>query len=147
MRGPNPTLILYPCFVMFLLVAFVLGRLAYMRLTAVRNKEMNIRFYRTYSEGQEPEDIRAVTRHFINLFEMPVLFYVGVILIYITHQVSYVLVGLAWAYVAIRLVHSAIHLGSNDVNLRFSAYFASGFVLLVMWATLLVQLVRSGPPS
>ncbi len=145
MREPNPTLILYPCFVMFLLVAFVLGRMAYMRVTAVRNREMNIKFYRTYSEGQEPEAIRAVTRHFINLFEMPVLFYVVVIMIYITGQVSYVLVGLAWTYVAVRLVHSAIHLTSNDVNLRFSAYFASAVVLLVMWGTLLVQLLRAAP--
>ena len=145
MRDPNPTLILYPCFVMFLLVAFVLGRMAYMRVTAVQNREMNIKFYRTYSEGQEPEAIRAVTRHFINLFEMPVLFYVVVIMIYITGQVSYVLVGLAWTYVAVRLVHSAIHLTSNDVNRRFSAYFASAVVLLVTWGTLLVQLLRAAP--
>jgi hypothetical protein len=130
---------------MFLLVAFVLGRMAFMRVTAVRNKEVDFKFYRTYSEGQEPESIRAITRHFINLFEMPVLFYVGVIMIYITQQVSYVLVGLAWAYVAIRLVHSAIHLGSNDVNLRFFAYFASAVVLLVMWGALFVQLLRAAP--
>ena len=70
---------------------------------------------------------------------------VVVIMTYITGQVSYVLVGLAWTYVAVRLVHSAIHLTSNDVNLRFSAYFSSAVVLLAMWGTLLVQLLRAAP--
>ena len=84
-----------------------------------------------------------IARHFTNLFEVPVLFYVVVLMTYVTHQVTTWLVACAWAYVALRWVHSAIHLTSNDVVARFSAYFASGAVLVVMWATLLVQLLRS----
>jgi hypothetical protein len=45
--------------------------------------------------------------------------------------------------VALRYVHSWIHLGANDVMQRVTAYFASGLVLAVMWATLFVRLVRA----
>ena len=59
-----------------------------------------------------------------------------------THQVTYWLVGCAWAYVALRYAQTWMHLTRNDVVVRFSLYFASGAVLVVMWVTLLVQLVR-----
>lgn len=139
-----PNLILYPVFAMFFLVAFVIGRLARMRFAAVTKRDVDVRFYRTYDEGAEPKEIRVVTRHFINLFEMPVLFYVGVILTYITHQVNYWLVLCAWVYVALRYLHSYVHLTSNDVMLRFRVYFTSALVLLVLWSSLLVQLIWAG---
>jgi hypothetical protein len=115
-----------------------------MRFAAVLRGEVGVEYYRAYQEGEEPEALRVVSRHFVNLFEMPVLFYVGVIFIYITHQVSYWLIGCAWAYVGVRYLHSYVHLTSNDVRVRFTLYFASTFVLAVMWASLLVQLLRYG---
>ena len=144
MGAPAPTLILYPVFAMFLLVAVVLLRMRSMRFAAVRRKEVSVGYYRAYQEGEEPEALRVIARHFANLFEVPVLFYVGAIMTYVTHQVTYWLVGCAWLYVALRYVHSYVHLTSNDVRARFAVYFASGFVLVVMWSTLLVQLLRTG---
>lgn len=138
-----PTLVLYPVFAMFFLVATVLTRMGLLRVNAVRRGEVSIDFYKTYDVGAEPESMRVVTRHFINLFEMPLLFYVVVILAHITNQVSYLMIGLAWTYVALRYVHSIIHLTSNHVPLRFSAYASSGLVLLATWVTLLVQLLRT----
>jgi hypothetical protein len=139
----DPNTILYPVFAMFFLVAFTLVRLARLRLAAVRTGEMKVSYYRTYHEGDEPEHMRVVTRHFINLFEMPMLFYVGVIMTYIAHQVSLWLVLCAWVYVAIRYAHSFVHMTSNDVLTRFRLYFASNLVLLVMWLSLLLQLLRA----
>ena len=139
-----PFSILYPVFAMFFLVAFVLVRLARMRFAAVSKGDVDARFYRTYDEGEEPKEIRVVTRHFINLFEMPVLFYVGVILIFISNQVNYLLVFCAWLYVALRYLHTYIHLTSNDVLTRFRVYFASALVLLVMWSILFLQLILPG---
>jgi hypothetical protein len=139
-----PNLILYPVFAMFFLVAFVVARMARMRVAAVSSGKMNPRFYRTYDDGEEPKELRVVTRHFINLFEMPVLFYVGVILTYISQQVSYWMVLCAWAYVVVRYVHSYVHLTSNNVLVRFRLYFASGLVLLTLWVSLLIQLLRAG---
>ncbi len=136
--------ILYPVFAMFLLVSVVLLRMRSRRFAAVRKQEVDVAFYKAYPDGGEPESLRVISRHFSNLFEMPVLFYAVVLMIYVTHHVSTFLVVCAWLYVALRYLHSAIHLGSNNVVARFSAYFASAFVLALMWVTLLVQLLRAG---
>ena len=144
MAAAAPTLILYPLFAMFALVAFVLLRMRALRFAAVRRKEVSRDFYRAFQQGEEPEQLRVIARHFSNLFEVPTLFYVVVLMAYVTHQVNYWLIACAWLYVALRYVHSWVHLTSNHVVARFSVYVASGFVLLVMWSTLLVQLVRGG---
>ena len=139
----EPNQILYPVFAMFLLTGAVLLRLASLRLGAVQSRELTLDYYTTFQNGEEPAHIRVVTRNFLNLFEVPVLFYVVVILVYVTHQVNPWLVGCAWAYVALRCLHTFIHLTSNTVNVRFSIYFASNVVLLAMWGMLFVQLVRA----
>jgi hypothetical protein len=70
---------------------------------------------------------------------MPVLFYVVAILVCITHSVSTWLVVLAGLYVALRYVHSYVHLGPNDVRHRVTVYFASAFVLMLMWVSLFLR--------
>lgn len=144
MNGLSPNHILYPVFAMFFLTAAVLMRMRKMRFAAVRKKEVRAGYYRAFAGEEEPEPLRVIARHFSNLFEVPVLFYVGAIITYITQQVSYWLVFCAWAYVALRYVHTYVHLTVNNVVVRFSVYFASGIVLTVMWASLLVQLLRAG---
>jgi len=122
----------------------VLTRMGWLRVGGVLKGTVDPDFYKTYDQGQEPEAFRLVTRHFINLFEMPVLFYVGVILAFVTHQVTFWLVGLAWAFVVLRLFHSYVHLTSNDVPTRLAGYASSGIVLVVLWVSLFTQLVRTG---
>ena len=139
-----PASILYPVFAMFALVFAVLMRMRSLRFAAVRLGEVDAEFYRSFSGGAEPEPLRVIGRHFSNLFELPVLFYVGVLMAYVTQQVSLWLVACAWVHVALRYAHSFVHLTSNRVMTRFAVYFASGLVLLVLWASLLVQLLRAG---
>jgi hypothetical protein len=143
MDGISPNHVLYPMFAMFLLVAMVLLRMRSMRFAAVRRKEVRASFYRAYQGEEEPEPLRVIARHFSNLFEVPVLFYVGALMTYVTHQVTWWLVLCAWAYVGLRYVHTYVHLTVNNVIVRLSVYFASNFVLAVMWACLLVQLLRA----
>jgi len=141
MTDPSAKLILYPLFAMFALVAVVLVRMARLRVGAVGRGEMDVGFYRTYQEGEEPEHLRVVTRHFLNLFEVPLLFHVVVILTYVTHHSTAWMVACAWTYVAARYAHSYVHLTSNDVLLRFRLYIGSCLVLAVMWASLLALLL------
>lgn len=68
-----PNLILYPVFAMLFLVAGVLARMARLRVGAVGSGEMTVKYYRAYQGADEPEHLRVITRHFINLFEVPVL--------------------------------------------------------------------------
>ena len=71
-----------------------------------------------------------------NLFELPVLFYVAVLLTLVLMIQDQLLVQLVWGYVALRYVHSLVHCTYNRVVHRFIAYAASCLVLMIIWARL-----------
>ena len=68
-----------------------------------------------------------------NLFEMPVLYFALVPLLLITRHGDHLQVALAWTFVGLRALHSAIHLGPNKIIPRFAAYLGSCIVLSAMW--------------
>jgi hypothetical protein len=84
----------------------------------------------------EPGEAAKATRHFSNLFEAPVLFYVASVTAIATRQVTLMAVLLAWAYVVLRVVHAYIHLGANRLRQRIPVYFASWVTLLALWITI-----------
>jgi hypothetical protein len=65
-----------------------------------------------------------------NLFEIPVLFYALVLLLFSTHQVDGVYVAAGWVFVAFRALHSAVHCTFNLIPLRFLLYLVS---TLAVW--------------
>ena len=85
------------------------------------------------------EDTRAAD-NFRNLFELPVLLYVAVVVAILGGVVTPVSLGLAWAFVLLRIVHSAIHCTYNKVMHRFASYLAGGVVLALLWAYLAVSI-------
>lgn len=78
----------------------------------------------------------APADNFRNLFEMPVLFYFALVVAAITGQTGPWVFGLAWTYVAARIVHSVIQCTYNRVMHRFRAFAASVFVLATLWTVL-----------
>ena len=90
-----------------------------------------------FQGATEPESTQKVSRHFANLFEAPTLFYVVCLAAMVTGVTGAVMVALAWAYVAARIVHAAIHLGPNRLRWRMRAYFVSWLMLAALWVTLL----------
>lgn len=125
--------ILYPLFAMFALTAFCLFRLARLRFTAVRKGEIDPKFFRLYRDADEPDQLRVHARHLANLFEAPVLFYVIVIVAFLTRQTGALLLALAWAYVVLRYAHSYVHLTSNRVMTRFRLFALSWLALVLLW--------------
>jgi len=71
-----------------------------------------------------------------NLFELPMLFYLAVVLTLVLLIQDSWLIALSWAYVLLRAAHSFIHCTYNKVVHRFTAYAASCAVLFLMWAQL-----------
>ena len=49
----------------------------------------------------------------------------------------------AWAYVALRAIHAAIHCSYNNVRHRFYAFSASAVVIYSMWGAFALQLLRA----
>lgn len=78
------------------------------------------------------ESVARASNNLKNLFELPVLFYALCLVGHVTDQAGALLVALAWTYVGLRAVHSAIHCTVNIVKARFVAYLASSLVLWVM---------------
>ncbi len=137
------TAILYPAAAMFFLTFAVIVNLGIKRFRAVGRREVSVGYYRLFSEGGEPPRLRVLTRHAQNHFEVPPLFYLVLLFIYVTGHVTWLTVGLAWLYFASRCAHSYIHLGTNNVTHRFSAYAAGGLVLAALWLSLLVSMLSS----
>ena len=138
----NPVHILFPIVAMVALVVFVVVRLFRSRIRAVRRRDISVGFYKLYQGSEEPDELRALRRHFANLFELPILFYVACIVAYVSVQVDIFLVLLAWLFVVSRYVHSYIHLTSNIVIYRFRVYGIGLAVLVLMWLTLTIHLVK-----
>jgi hypothetical protein len=80
-----------------------------------------------------PREVVLLNRNLMNLLEMPVLFYVVCIALYVSRQVQPTLVVLAWAYVLLRIVHSLVHVTTNRIIPRLISFALSNFVLLAIW--------------
>jgi hypothetical protein len=130
--------LIYPMFAMVLLTAAVLVILFRSRVAAVRSGLVSKAYFRIYQGEVEPESTAKPARHFANLFEAPVLFYVVCLAAMITHFTGIAMQVLAWIYVATRVIHTTVHLGGNRLRKRVRAYFFSWLVLLVMWIYLVV---------
>lgn len=134
--------ILWPAFAMFALTTFVVARLGTLRWRAIGRRQVDPRFYKIYRGDGEPEEVAVVSRHLVNLYEAPMLLYVGTVIAFAAGLAGTLLVALAWAYVGLRLLHSFIHLGSNDVLWRFRVFALSWLVLLAYWVILALELAK-----
>ncbi len=82
---------------------------------------------------------------YANLFEMPVLFYVAVIVAIITRHADTVMVVLAWVYVVFRYLQAYIHVTSNQVKYRGLMFGVSTLALMIMWGWLAVGIFLAVP--
>ena len=80
-----------------------------------------------------PPHVALANRNYMNLLEIPLLFYAVCLAMFVTQTVDQLAVNLAWGYVALRVVHSAIHISYNNVIHRLSAFALSNFVLVALW--------------
>ena len=108
-----------------------------LRLPEIRNKGIDVRDLKDRAESHRLLPVSAAASNNLkNLFEMPVLFYAAVLLTLVMMIQDPLLVGLSWAFVALRAVHSFIHCTYNNVSHRFVAYALSCLALVFMWIRL-----------
>jgi hypothetical protein len=138
----DPRLILFPAVAMFLLTFSVILRLGYARYSAIQSRAVSIKFYRTYDDGDQPARLHLLSRHVQNHFEVPPLLYAGVLLAFVAGAVSPASVVFAWSFFALRCLHTYIHLGSNNVSIRFFIFGASLVALAGLWGCVLVRLIQ-----
>jgi len=127
---------------MLLQGGLALGLLFYLgsiRLPMIARGEVRIEKIAVDRSGW-PEREHKVSNAFDNQFQLPVLFYVACLVA--IHFVPTLLeVLLALGFVVTRYVHAFIHVTSNHVVRRFSAYTAGLVLLCLFWVDLLVRLL------
>lgn len=130
------------CFMMFLLSLAVLATMFTRRMRDVRLGKTDPRYFKTYDlDTRIPAPTVQAVRNYINLFESPVLFYAVIGLVLAMGLAHSHLVVLAYTYVAIRVVHSVVHLTRNKLLPRMITFGLSMLVLLLIWTrTLLLVL-------
>src|SRR3954451_5712273 len=69
-----------------------------------------------------PGDVSIPNRNMMNLLELPILFYVAGLMFFVAGRVDQTVLTVAWLYVALRAIHSLIHMTYNDVFHRLIAY-------------------------
>jgi len=143
MSSTNP--MLYPVAALGALTFCVLVLIPFQRFRAAARHQVTARDFALGESERVPPEARLANRNLMNLLEMPVLFYVACLTAYVTQATGSFLVPLAWLYVALRLVHSVIHIGYNNVYHRLGAYAASNVVLLVFWIALFRMLLVPMP--
>jgi hypothetical protein len=107
------------------------------RARAVKNSQVSLGYFRTYSGVGLPDKVIAVGRHFDNQFQVPMLFLITISSHLTINLANNFTLILSWAFVISRCFHSYIHLGSNNVKLRVIAYAIGWFFILLLWIQLL----------
>jgi len=135
------TAIVLPVIALVLLTAVVWTRLYVERIRELRQRRIDPQALATSaSAGQTMQRVQA-SDNFKNLFEVPVLFYaLCAVLASAQHVSAFFVIG-AWVYVALRYIHSFIHLTYNRVMHRFAVYVLSTVILFVLWGVLAVQVL------
>ena len=109
---------------MFALACWTLVVLLLIPLVRVRSalrREIRADDFKFGESAAVPGYVSIPNRNYMNLLELPMLFYVVCLLLYVTGGASTPTIALAWAYVVLRVVHSAIHLSYNHVIHRLAA--------------------------
>jgi len=125
--------LVYPMLALVVLTFGVAVILFRARVRAVREGHTPVAYFRVFHGTAEPEFLAKPTRHYVNLFEVPTLFYAGCLAAMVTGVTGPVALGLAWGFVAARLAHAFVHLGGNRVRHRLRVFLAGWIFLLALW--------------
>ena|SRR5215216_7786773 len=132
--------VLLPLFVQVGLTFFLMCWMATVRTSAITRGEVKIR---DIALGQPAWTERGtkIGNAFRNQFELPMLFYVLAVLAIIARKADFLFVVMAWIFVVSRILHAAVHTGSNNVPRRFYAFAVGALVLMAMWIIFAVRVL------
>lgn len=83
-------------------------------------------------EGVLPANVQWKSHNYTHLLEQPTLFYAIIVILTLSGGVSDLTKGLAWGYVALRVVHSIYQATINKVSVRFAIFAAATLCLVAL---------------
>jgi hypothetical protein len=104
--------------------------------------QVNYGDFRYGESARVPPQVTIPNRAFMNLLQVPVLFYVVCFMMFLTQGVGESFVDLAWGYFFLRVLHSLVHLTYNNVKHRLALFAASNVVMVIMWILAIARVAR-----
>lgn len=133
-------LLIYPMFALVMLTFLVGLSLFASRLSAFRKGRITPRYFKNMDGEQPTEWMIKSSRHFSNLFEVPVLFYAGCITAMVLPVTGSPILIWAWAFVVARVLHAMIHLGPNYLRLRMMSFLLGFLCVIAIWLEIIISL-------
>ena len=129
--------LLYPLLIQVALTFAVLAVMFVKRLAEFSKKRIDPQTTPTRSHVRaQLTDSASAADNFQNQFELPILFFVAVLLAITLLLRDPLLAALAWAFVTMRVLHALVHVTYNTVLHRFYLFACSAIALLALWVRL-----------
>jgi hypothetical protein len=93
-----------------------------------------------------PASLQKLANAYHNQLELPVLFYLAVVIALFTRQADFLFVVLSWCFVLTRFVHAAIHTTGNVVARRFQVFVVGFLLVAILWMLLAWRILLGGSP-
>ena len=121
-----------------LVVMLIMGK---RRFAAAKNKQLQLSDFKTMRLDNAGDTVRVADRNFTNQFEIPVLFYIGCIVALQLNSASYLITALACLFVISRIVHTVVHIGSNNVRMRFNVFLLGCTSVFALWLAIVWRIL------
>ena len=132
--------ILMPMFVQVGLTFVLLFWMGALRLRAIREGEVDPEKIRL-REPHWPGRVLQISTADHNQLELPVLFYVVVLLAFASNTLDVTLLIFSWLFVLSRLVHAYVHVTSNRLDRRTGVFGVGVIALLLMWVIVIARII------
>jgi hypothetical protein len=112
------------------------------RIPAIRRAQIDPQeIARTGAKLDLPPEVSRVAENYNHLHEQPTIFYALALSAQVAGAADATSIGLAWGYVALRVVHSFIQATGNIILLRFSVFTLGSLVLLALLVRTMVAVL------
>ncbi len=132
--------LLQPVCVQVLLTLGLMAWLGVRRFALLRSGAVDVRTV-ALGEPNWPRTVLQLSNAVRNQFELPVLFYLVVVLALLGDVGGTFFLILAWAFVISRLLHALIHVTTNDVPRRMAVFVFGAVCLSVMWLMMIAKVL------
>ena len=135
----NNSLIIYPGFavVCLTILLYIKNRIEVGR--AFSNKEIKGSYLKLYKDTP-PYYVEISRQTLKNQFELPIIFYFLVVLIYVRGELNQFDLIFSWIFTISRYIHAYVRLGSNYVPNRAKIFIIGLIALLAGWVNFIVRL-------
>mgnify|MGYP001223524897 CR=1 FL=1 len=136
----SKTLILYPFISMILLTLFLYVQNYLVNRRAIKNGIVKFSYLKDY-KGDVPSYITISRQTLKNQLELPIFFYLLILMALIFDKVALVDLILSWVFVISRYIHCYIRLGYHNIIHRAYIFEVGMFALVIWWIIFLYNIL------